>query len=313
MRISRKMYSITLFSLLGVAALAANVAAESANPAGKAAAQAVPSATSATSTAAAQALEGVSLKGKVVETMNASGYTYLLIDSQKGKVWVAIPETTVAPGQEVVSAPGMVMRDFTSKTLNRSFAQIIFSPGLETQAKDAADTAAAPQPAQSPQSPPKAEIKSSFADALAAESAPVGTAAHGVHAGDEQVMGQQNSSGSAGAIVPAAKVKVDKAAGSNGYTVGELFNKAKELSGKTVQVRGQVVKNSRMIMGKNWLHLQDGTGDPTKKEHDLVVTTLADASEGDIVTVEGVVAADRDFGAGYNYQVLIENAKVEKK
>lgn len=94
MRISRKMYSITLFGLLGVAALAANVAAESANPAGKAAEQAAASAKPA-----AQALEGVSLKGKVAETMNASGYTYLLIDGQEGKVWVAIPETTVAAGQ----------------------------------------------------------------------------------------------------------------------------------------------------------------------------------------------------------------------
>ena len=80
-----------------------------------------------------------------------------------------------------------------------------------------------------------------------------------------------------------------------------------------MRVRGKVVKNSRMIMGKNWLHLQDGTGEPDKKQHDLVVTTMADATEGEIVTVEGVVAANRDFGAGYNYQVLIENAKVEKQ
>ena len=95
--------------------------------------------------------------------------------------------------------------------------------------------------------------------------------------------------------------------------MGDVFTQAKELNGKTVRVRGQVVKNSRMIMGKNWLHLQDGSGDAAKKQHDLVVTTLADAAEGDIVTVEGIVAAERDFGAGYSYPVLIENAKVEQQ
>ena len=302
MPISRKIYSIALFGLLGVAVAAANASAETANPTGKTTEQSA----SSTSTTA-QALENVSLKGKVLETMNASGYTYLLIDSQKGKVWAAIPETTIAIGQEVVSAPGMVMLDFTSKTLNRSFAQIVFSPGLETDAADAAKSAAAPQPAQ------KQTGTSSFADALAAETAPGSSAAMGAAAGDEQVMGQQNSGGSAGAIAPAAAVQVDKATGSNSYTVGEIFGQPKELSGKTVRVRGKVVKNSRMIMGKNWLHLQDGTGEPDKKQHDLVVTTMADATEGEIVTVEGVVAANRDFGAGYNYQVLIENAKVEKQ
>ena len=64
-------------------------------------------------------------------------------------------------------------------------------------------------------------------------------------------------------------------------------------------------------MGRNWLHLQDGTGDATKQEHDLVVTTTEEAQEGVILTVTGVVAADRDFGAGYRYKVLLENAKVE--
>ena len=302
MYISKKVYSLALFGLLGAAAFTVNAAAEGVSPAGKTAEQAAPA---ASATATAQALEGVSLKGKVVETMNASGYTYLLIDSQQGKLWVAIPEAQVAVGQEVTSAPGMVMRDFSSKTLNRSFAQIIFSPGLETDAAPA--KAAAAQPA------PKEAGSSSFADALAAESTPASGAAMGAAAGNEQVMGQKSSGGSAGAIVPAAKVKVDKATGSNSYTVGDVFTQAQELNGKTVRVRGQVVKNSRMIMGKNWLHLQDGSGDAAKKQHDLVVTTLADAAEGDIVTVEGIVAAERDFGAGYSYPVLIENAKVEQQ
>ena len=72
------------------------------------------------------------------------------------------------------------------------------------------------------------------------------------------------------------------------------------------------MKNSRMIMGKNWVHLQDGTGDAAKQQHDLVVTTKDDPKDGDIVTMEGTVAANKDFGAGYVYKVIIEDAKVEK-
>ena len=68
---------------------------------------------------------------------------------------------------------------------------------------------------------------------------------------------------------------------------------------------------SRQIMGKNWLHLQDGTGNPMKNQHDLVVTTLEEPKEGEVVTIEGVLAADRDFGAGYKYAVIVEDAKVE--
>ena len=63
-------------------------------------------------------------------------------------------------------------------------------------------------------------------------------------------------------------------------------------------------------MGKNWVHIQDGTGDPKGNTHDLVVTTQDDAAKGDIVTVSGVVAADKDFGAGYRYDVIVEDAKI---
>ena len=120
------------------------------------------------------------------------------------------------------------------------------------------------------------------------------------------------SAGSAGAMVPSAEVNVNKATGPNSYSVGECFEQGKELNGKTVRVRGKVMKISRMIMGKNWLHLQDGTGNPLKNQHDLVVTTTEDAAEGTVVTVEGTLSAERDFGAGYKYDVIIENAKVEK-
>jgi hypothetical protein len=71
-----------------------------------------------------------SLSGKVVETMNSGGYTYVSIENSGKRTWVAIPATAVKVGQEVTCQPGMEMKNFTSKTLNRTFESIIFSGGI---------------------------------------------------------------------------------------------------------------------------------------------------------------------------------------
>lgn len=94
----------------------------------------------------------------------------------------------------------------------------------------------------------------------------------------------------------------------DGLTVEELFRGGSELAGTTVAVRGKVVKFSPQIMGKNWLHLQDGTDH--EGANDLTVTTGAQAQKGDIVVVRGVVTVDKDFGAGYRYDLIIEDADV---
>ena len=71
-----------------------------------------------------------SLSGKVVETMNSGGYTYVSLENNGKKTWVAIPATAVKVGQDVTCQPGMEMKNFTSKTLNRTFESIIFSGGI---------------------------------------------------------------------------------------------------------------------------------------------------------------------------------------
>lgn len=249
----------------------------------------------------ASVLDGSALQGTIVETMDAAGYTYLLLDRTADKIWVAIPKTPVKTGQVVTCAPGMTMNQFASKTLERTFDTIVFSPGLQ-------DTAQAPAPQEKIASTVQQQ-PADFSAALQAErsSAPAAAGpAGGIPAGMEQ------STGSIGAIVPSAEVSVIKATGPNSYSVGECFEQAKELNTKTVRVRGKVMKISRMIMGKNWLHIQDGTGNPLKNMHDLVVTTQSDPGEGTVVTVEGILSANRDFGAGYTYAVIIEDATVEK-
>jgi hypothetical protein len=142
----------------------------------------------------------------------------------------------------------------------------------------------------------------SFNDAVKAE----------IPAAAPKLSEQQVSGGSAAAMAPFAEVKVEKAVGDNAYTVQEIFAKNKELAGKIVQVRGKVVKFNPGIMGRNWIHIQDGSGNPLQNTHDLVATSTEEAAVGEVVTVEGKLTANKDFGAGYTYVVIIEEAKIKK-
>ncbi|MDT8419037.1 MAG: hypothetical protein RQ754_01245 [Desulfuromonadales bacterium] len=99
-------------------------------------------------------------------------------------------------------------------------------------------------------------------------------------------------------------------AAEGGQTVGDLFTRKDELSGKQVTFRGKVVKFSPQIMGKNWLHIQDGTGDSGAGTNDLTVTTDVTAQVGDTVLVSGLLTLDKDFGYGYKYNVIVEDAQV---
>ena len=94
----------------------------------------------------------------------------------------------------------------------------------------------------------------------------------------------------------------------DGKTVAEIFAGRKDLAGEQVMVRGKVVRFLPQIMGKNWLHLQDGSG--SEGTNDLTVTTGTTAKVGDLVLVNGVVSIDRDFGYGYEYEVILEDAEV---
>ena len=88
----------------------------------------------------------------------------------------------------------------------------------------------------------------------------------------------------------------------------DLEHKA-DLNGKPVKLRARVVKASRGIMGKNWLHLRDGTGEAS--QNDVTVTSVDGyAAPGAVVVVEGTLGVDKDIGAGYFFPVIIENARI---
>ena len=100
--------------------------------------------------------------------------------------------------------------------------------------------------------------------------------------------------------------------GKDEKTVGEIYANKAALKGFEVVVRGRVVKCNPEIMGRNWLHLRDGSGSADKKDNDITVTTSEVVVKGDIVTIRGKVALDQDFSAGYTYPVIIEGAKIVK-
>jgi hypothetical protein len=132
--------------------------------------------------------------------------------------------------------------------------------------------------------------------------------------GDALAFGNAASGGSEGAKAPATseQITVEKAKGADAYTVSEAYEKAAVLDKKTVVVRGKVVKVSKGIMGKNWVHLRDGSGDSGKGTNNLVVTTQDVPIVGDVVTAKGTLYKDKDFGAGYKYQVIVEKASVKQ-
>ena len=112
---------------------------------------------------------------------------------------------------------------------------------------------------------------------------------------------------------PAAPdVKVEKAKGPNAQTVAGIATGAATLKDKPVLVRGQVVKFTANVMGKNWIHLRDGTGSAAVGSNDVLVVTTDTAAVGDVVLVKGTVRTDRNLGSGYSYKVLVEDASVTK-
>ena len=207
------------------------------------------------------------LSGKVVETMNAGGYTYVCLEKGGKKSWVAVPEMKVTVGSQMSFMPGQAMPNFTSKSLGRTFDSIVFSGG-----------------------PVASSGKS-----------PAGIPGHPPVTGSKVAASAKDKT-----------IKVEKATGPNAYSVGEVYAKRAALNKKTVVVKGQVVKISKGIMGKNWIHLQDGTGDASKGTHNLVATSQDSAAVGDVVTVTGTFAKDKDFGAGYLYKAIVEDATVQK-
>jgi hypothetical protein len=218
------------------------------------------------------------LQGKVLEVKDVETYTYLRLKTRDGEIWAAVNKAPVKTGADVTIVNPMIMKDFESKTLKRKFDRIAFGTLGGTAAAPA--TAAAAAPAAAPGAAPAIDMGA-------------------MHAGMAKP-------------VEVGDVKVAKATGADARTVAEIVSGRVALKDKPVVVRGKVVKFTPGVMGKNWIHLRDGSGAAADGTNDVVVTTKDETKIGDVVLVKGVVRTDRDLGSGYKYAVLVEDATLQK-
>ena len=123
------------------------------------------------------------------------------------------------------------------------------------------------------------------------------------YADAEAHMGTANTTGGG-----AQSISVDKVQG--GVNVAELYAGAKDFEGKTITIRGEVTKYNPNIMGRNWVHIQDGSQHGAS--YDVTITTSETVKKGDVVVFSGTVALNKDFGAGYIYDLIVEEAALAK-
>jgi hypothetical protein len=223
----------------------------------------------------AQTPDGVH-KVTVKEVQQTSGYTYLLVTENATDTWLALPKMTAEPGEIYYYRNGFKMTDFESKELNRKFEEVYF---LESISKT---------PEMSPGDP----MANPHQNLPAAQS-------------------DTSKSAEYKANVVVKKEAIEPIASGNGITIAQLYATPEKFEGKTIQIQGKVTKFSTKIMSRNWIHLQDGTESAGK--FDLTATTTEEASVGQTITLEGKVALNKDFGYGYKYAVLLEDARILEK
>lgn len=209
---------------------------------------------------------------KVKQVEQVAGYTYLLVKNKGPEYWVAVPSMVASAGETYHYQGGMLMRDFHSKELDKTFKEVIFLDALLTELP--ASTGAAGQ-------------------------------------SEASSMGGSNPHGSQGTTTgsktPIAKSDIVVEGCEGCISIAELYADPGSYEGKTVRVRGEIAKFNPAIMNRNWAHIQDGTEHNGK--FDLTLTSQESFEVGTIVTLEGVVALNMDFGYGYSYELLMEKTK----
>ena len=208
--------------------------------------------------------------GTVIESIDAAGYTYVQVESNAENIWLAGPKTTITQGGSIDVNTRAPMRNFHSKALDRDFPVIYFVDSYSGSAVQSA-------PAQTSAS----------------------TATMDIPAGNQPVTDIKSM------VAKNLDLKTPVKRAEDGQTIAEIYANKHELSGKLVKVRGKVSKFTANVMNKNWIHIIDGSG-----ENDLTIITDQQVKPEQMIVIEGTVLLDKDFGYGYFYELLIDNAKV---
>jgi hypothetical protein len=213
---------------------------------------------------------------EVVEVVQGNTYTYMKVKEGVGEKWMAISKQEINPGDVYYYGEGLPMTNFHSKEIDRTFETIYFVSNIST-------------------SPVESSEAMGGMGAMGNMGAMGGSGHDQGHSG--KVSTEQNS-----------KITLEKSAGE--VTVANIFANRKDYSEKEVEIRGVVVKVNKEVMGKNWIHIQDGTQD--NGDFDLTVTSLDLPEVNDEITVKGKIILNKDFGYGYSYDVIMEEAKIVK-
>ncbi len=231
------------------------------------------------------------VKGEVLEVLDTEGFTYMRLKTAKGETWAAVGKAAVKKGDQVSIVNPTVAQNFQSKSLKRTFDSIVI--GKLAGASGAAGTSAPAMAAGTPG---------------AAAASPPAMAAGAPHPGVD--MSQFHGSK---ARVPEVEIgKIAKAPGASGRTVAEVYADRTALKDRPVAVRARVVKVTPGVMGKNWIHLRDGSGSASDGSNDLLATSKDEPKVGDLVVAKGTVRTDVNLGSGYAYKVLVEDTSFGK-
>ncbi len=187
---------------------------------------------------------------KILESLSSGGYTYMKVQEGKDSYWIAMTQRAVKVGDTIEYTEQGWMKNFHSKTLNRTFDDILFAGDKKSHVTT--------------------QLENAKTNTMHSKYQEKGT-----------------------------------------ISIAELFANRDKYVGKTVVIKGEVTKTSQAIMRLNWVHIQDGSN--FSEMNDLVFTTTQDVpKDGEVVYAKGVVVKDKDFGYGYFYPLIIQEAQFSK-
>jgi hypothetical protein len=209
----------------------------------------------------------------VQEVEQVGSYTYMLVRSDGSEHWIAAQSMTAFPGETYKYRGGLLMEDFYSKDLDKTFDQVLFLDKIISE---------------------NASVNSG--------SAPMDETHASMHQDTQEL--------TPGSVVVNEKSDVNIASAEGMVSIADLFSNPASYNGKTIRVQAEVTKVNNAIMERNWVHLQDGTEHDGR--YDLTATSSEQFEVGTTVIVEGVITLDKDFGYGYNYEILMEKTTAVK-
>lgn len=212
---------------------------------------------------------------EVAEVIQGSTYTYLKVKEKGNEKWIAVTRQDAVAGDVFYYDQELQMNNFHSKEIDRTFEIIYFVNNIS-----------------------KTPLGTENEGTMGAMGGMGGMMGGGQHSG--KVNATQNSA-----------IHLEKKDGE--LTIATVFANRNEYASKEFEIRGVVVKVNEQVMDKNWVHIQDGTAD--NGNFDLTLTTSELPAVNDEITVKGKLTLNKDFGYGYSYEVIMEDAtvKVDKK